>query len=115
MVSLWYRPPELLMGSDLYGPEVDVWSLGCVFGELLNLTVMWEGRGEVDQLSRIFAILGRPTAGAWPGWEELPHAKAFKFKGPTKSNLRGLFPSNVYSGKTFLDEKGFELMEGMLR
>ena len=114
VVSLWYRPPELLMGEDVYGAEVDIWSLGCVFGELLNLTPMWEGRGEVDQLAKVFAVLGRPTEEVWPGWEALPHARTLKFKGPKKSNLRGVFPSNVFSGKTFLDEAGFELMEGML-
>ena len=73
IVTLWYRPPELLLGERSYGPEVDVWSLGCVFGELLNLENMWEGRGEVDQLARIFKVLGRPTekvrgegeGGAW--------------------------------------------------
>lgn len=53
VVTLWYRAPELLLGVDKYGFEVDVWSLGCVFAELLCNEAILQGRNEVDQLSKV--------------------------------------------------------------
>lgn len=47
VVTLWYRPPELLLGSTDYGPSVDLWSVGCVFAELLVGKPILQGRTEV--------------------------------------------------------------------
>lgn len=47
VVTLWYRPPELLLGSTDYGPSVDIWSVGCVFGEFLVGKPILKGRTEV--------------------------------------------------------------------
>ena len=47
VVTLWYRPPELLLGSTDYGPSVDLWSVGCVFAELLFRKPILQGRTEV--------------------------------------------------------------------
>ena len=58
VVSLWYRAPELLLGSNLYGPPVDCWAVGCVLGELLNKKPLIPGKNEMDQISLIFALLG---------------------------------------------------------
>ncbi|KAF7511488.1 hypothetical protein GJ744_004076 [Endocarpon pusillum] len=76
VVTLWYRSPELLLGTDTYGAEIDIWSLGCIFGELLTRDPMFQGKNEVDQLSRIFALLGPPTRENWPDFRSLPNAKA---------------------------------------
>lgn len=56
VVTLWYRGPELLLGADKYGAEVDMWSVGCVFGELLLKEPLLQGKNEVDQLSKVCSI-----------------------------------------------------------
>lgn len=60
VVTLWYRPPELLYGADRYGPAVDIWSVGCIMAELLTGNPLFPGINEVDQLSRIFSLRGTP-------------------------------------------------------
>ena len=76
VVTLWYRAPELLLGTDKYGTGIDIWSLGCIFAELLTKEPLFQGKNEVDQLSSIFALLGTPTTATWPGFRTLPNAKA---------------------------------------
>jgi serine/threonine protein kinase len=53
VVTLWYRAPELLLGAEKYGPEIDLWSIGCIFGELLKKEPLLQGKNEVDQLSKV--------------------------------------------------------------
>ncbi|CAD5214617.1 unnamed protein product [Bursaphelenchus xylophilus] len=75
VVTLWYRSPELLLGTKYYSTPIDVWSVGCIFGEFLTLKPMFPGHSEADQLKKIFADTGAPNEGVWPGYSELPHAK----------------------------------------
>lgn len=56
VVTLWYRSPELLLGAKEYGTEVDIWSIGCIFGELLLKEPLLRGKNEVDQLSKVCFI-----------------------------------------------------------
>jgi cell division cycle 2-like protein len=56
VVTLWYRSPELLLGADKYGPEIDIWSIGCIFGELLTIEPLFQGKNEVDQLSKVSTL-----------------------------------------------------------
>ncbi len=53
VVTLWYRAPELLLGAEQYGAEIDLWSIGCIFGELLTKNPLLQGKNEVDQLSKV--------------------------------------------------------------
>lgn len=53
VVTLWYRAPELLLGAERYGAEIDLWSIGCIFGELLAKYPLLQGKNEVDQLSKV--------------------------------------------------------------
>ena len=65
--TLWYRPPELLFGASHYdGFALDVWSAGCIFVELFLGRPLFRGEDEVDQLARIFSVLGVPTEETWP-------------------------------------------------
>lgn len=57
----WYRAPECLLSHGYYGPKMDIWSLGCVFYEMLTLLPLFPGDNELDQLYRIHDILGTPT------------------------------------------------------
>lgn len=74
VITLWYRAPELLLGTERYGPEVDMWSVGCLFYELLCKKTLFSGNDEAEQLNIIFKTLGSPTEESWPGWETLPLA-----------------------------------------
>ena len=91
VVTLWYRPPELLLGATVYSTAVDVWSAGCVLAELLLCKPLFEGRSEIEQINKIFALLGAPTSHSWPGFAELPITKKVKFSGPPASALHSRF------------------------
>ena len=54
VVTLWYRAPEILLGQRAYAPAVDMWSIGCIFAELVNRKPLWPGDSEIDELFRIF-------------------------------------------------------------
>lgn len=56
VVTLWYRSPELLLGTTKYGLEIDMWSVGCVFGELLTKEPLLQGKNEVNQLAKVFSF-----------------------------------------------------------
>ncbi|XP_038688049.1 protein IMPAIRED IN BABA-INDUCED STERILITY 1-like isoform X2 [Tripterygium wilfordii] len=90
VVTLWYRPPELLLGSTDYGASVDIWSVGCVFGELLFEKPILQGRTEVEQLHKIFKLCGSPPEEYWKR-SKLPHATLFKPQQPYSSRLREAF------------------------
>lgn len=66
------RPPELILGKDRYGPEIDMWSVGCICAELLTGKPMFPGKDEADQLERIFGVLGFPNEQTMPGCTKLP-------------------------------------------
>ncbi|XP_044476333.1 protein IMPAIRED IN BABA-INDUCED STERILITY 1-like [Mangifera indica] len=90
VVTLWYRPPELLLGSNDYGASVDLWSVGCVFAELLTGKPILQGRTEVEQLHKIFKLCGSPPDDYWKN-SRLPHATLFKPHQPYESCLRETF------------------------
>ncbi|XP_052195852.1 cyclin-dependent kinase C-2 C-like [Diospyros lotus] len=87
VVTLWYRPPELLLGSTNYGPSVDLWSVGCVFAELFIGKPILKGRTEVEQLHKIFKLCGSPPDEFWKN-SKLPLATMFKPQYPYLSSLR---------------------------
>ncbi|KAF8419608.1 kinase-like domain-containing protein [Terfezia claveryi] len=99
----------LLLGAKEYGPEVDMWSIGCIFAELLTKEPLFKGTTEVDQISKIFTLLGVPTEASWPGYRRLPHAKSLTFPrtpATTGSQLRTKFP--------MLTNQGFDLLSRLL-
>jgi len=57
VVTLWYRAPELLLGAEKYGAEIDLWSVGCIFGELLTKQPLLQGKNEVDQLAKVGSLV----------------------------------------------------------
>lgn len=92
VITLWYRPPELLMGSRHYSTTVDMWSVGCIFAELLVRRPFLTGEAELQQLSRIWQVLGAPTEKDWPGMKSLPLHMPPSEQYP-KPNLRLIFPA----------------------
>lgn len=80
VVTIWYRAPELLLGAKHYTPAVDIWSLGCIFNELVTTKPIFEGREskeafQRDQLETIFKILGTPSEEDWPEMKDLEFYK----------------------------------------
>ncbi|OEH78161.1 cell-cycle-associated protein kinase cdk [Cyclospora cayetanensis] len=61
VVTLWYRAPDVLMGSNTYSTPVDIWSIGCIFAEMVNGRPLFPGSNNEDQLQRIFKVLGTPA------------------------------------------------------
>ncbi|KAG5889207.1 hypothetical protein JTB14_033285 [Gonioctena quinquepunctata] len=91
VVTLWYRAPELLLCAKEYSTPIDMWSVGCIFAELLLMNALFPGKSEVDQLNRIFKDLGTPSEKIWPGFNQLPAVKKMKFNEYPVSNLRAKF------------------------
>jgi serine/threonine protein kinase len=83
VVSLYYRSPELLMGSHSYGPEIDMWSVGCILIEMVTNNYLFAGANEAEQLDLIFRIFGTPSEEIWPGvtslsgWGSVEHKKRY--------------------------------------
>ena len=117
VVTLWYRAPELLLGETRYGPAVDVWATGCIFGELIAKDCVLQGEGEIDQLDQIFTLLGAPNDTNWPGYTKRPHAGILRWKGNKESTLSQRFPlaRPVSSKHAFLDRHGFDMLENLLK
>ena len=67
VVTLWYRPPEILLGSQTYAPPVDMWAVGTILVEMVTKRPMFPGECEIDELFKIFRVLGTPTDDTWPG------------------------------------------------
>ncbi|KAG5019558.1 hypothetical protein AAZX31_06G158800 [Glycine max] len=83
VVTLWYRPPELLLGATVYGVGIDLWSAGCILAELLAGKPIMPGRTEVEQLHKIFKLCGSPSEEYWRKYR-LPNATIFKPQQPYK-------------------------------
>ncbi|XP_078716027.1 cyclin-dependent kinase 1-like [Lampetra fluviatilis] len=75
VVTLWYRAPEVLLGTPRYSTPVDMWSVGTILAEMVNKRPLFHGDSEIDQLFRIFRILGTPTTEVWPDVVTLPDYK----------------------------------------
>lgn len=72
VVTLWYRAPEILLGAAYYSTPVDIWSIGCIFVEMVNGRALFAGDSEIDELHKIFQVLGTANEGVWPGVKSLP-------------------------------------------
>lgn len=106
VVTLWYRAPEILLGCRYYSTPVDVWSIGCIFAEMITRRALFPGDSEIDQLYRIFRTLGTPDERLWPGVSELPDYKTSFPKWPVQ-NLLQVIPA--------LGQMGADLLQQMLK
>lgn len=128
IVTLWYRAPEVLLGSPRYSCPVDVWSIGCIFSEMATRKPLFQGDSEIDQLFRMFRILKTPTEEIWPGVTSMPDYKS-TFPCWTTNNLTNQVknidsagmdllqktliydPAHRISAKEMLEHKFFEGMD----
>ncbi|KAG1748130.1 kinase-like domain-containing protein [Suillus clintonianus] len=102
VVTLWYRAPEVLLGSRHYSTAIDMWSVGCIFAEMvMRGSPLFPGDSEIDQIFKIFRILGTPSEETWPGVTQLPDYKD-TFPRWSKQELKSVVPN--------LDEQGLDLL-----
>lgn len=104
VVTLWYRAPEILLGTLEYSSALDIWSVGAIFLELVTKSPFFVGDSEIDQIYRIFRVLGTPNEKTWPGVSKL---KDYKKTFPNWN------PSDYTSG-LHLDNNGIDLLRKML-
>lgn len=109
VVTLWYRCPELLLGDQEYGVEVDMWSAGCILAEIATCQPLFPGDSEIGTLFKILQLLGSPTETTWPGLEgTLPFwSKNFPKWPPT--GLRA-----VHDRRPELGQAGMDLLRSLL-
>ena len=109
VVTLWYRAPELLLGETNYGFAIDVWSIGCVFSELLNGVPLFNGRTDNEQVEKIFEKCGIPNEESWKGVTKLKYWKERCPNANYTFNLR-----EVYKDNKKVDDITFDLLSKML-
>ncbi|OZC10812.1 kinase domain protein [Onchocerca flexuosa] len=105
VVTLWYRPPEILFGSSNYSMGVDIWSIGCIFAEMAMKTALFKGDSEIDQIFRIFSILATPKEDVF-GMQNLARIKAL-FPDFEENKLQKILAN-------YMDEDGIKILRTML-
>ncbi|KAI8365320.1 kinase-like domain-containing protein [Radiomyces spectabilis] len=121
VVTIWYRAPELLFGSRHYTKAIDMWAVGCIYGELLALKPIFKGEeAKMDtkknvpfqrsQLTKIFEILGTPNKERWPTIDQLPDYHHLSSFPQCSNNLRQLYQS-MPGAKS---DSGFNLLSALL-
>jgi serine/threonine protein kinase len=84
IVSLWYRAPEITLGSEDYFLGVDMWSVGCIFAELMSKRPIFMCRSEDEVLQKVFYMLGTPSESYCPQYLSLRKFDRKKWRGPSK-------------------------------
>ena len=107
VITLWYRPPELLLGEERYGPAIDVWSCGCILGELFVKKPLFQANEEFAQLMMISKLCGTPCPAVWPEVIHLPGFQSLKPKKQYKRRVREEF-------EPLMPAIALELLDGML-
>lgn len=105
IVTLWYRAPEVLLGGKQYSTGVDVWSIGCIFAEMCSRKPLFSGDSEIDQIFKIFRVLGTPSETVWPDIVYLPDFKP-SFPKWSRRDLHEVVPS--------LDARGLDLLDKLV-
>ncbi|KAM9393246.1 uncharacterized protein cdk12 isoform 1-T1 [Pholidichthys leucotaenia] len=106
VITLWYRPPELLLGEERYSPAIDVWSCGCILGELFTKKPIFQANQELLQLELISRLCGSPCPAVWPDVIKLPLFNTMKPKKQYRRRLREEF--------AFLPTPALDLFDRML-
>ncbi|XP_050217964.1 cyclin-dependent kinase G-2-like isoform X2 [Mercurialis annua] len=113
VVTLWYRAPEVLLGKGQYSTAIDMWSVGCIMAELLTKEPLFRGETEIDQLDKIFKILGTPNETIRPANFTFKRSKA-KFIQQPFNMLRNKFAGTTFGGPPALGDLGLDLLNKFL-
>ncbi|KAF9802956.1 hypothetical protein SFRURICE_011418 [Spodoptera frugiperda] len=108
VATLWYCAPEVLLDSKTYGTPLDMWSVGCIFGELITLQPLLPGTSQLNQLKIMYEVLGTPSDRGWPGYSALPLVSEIIFDEYPSGGLRKKINEDL------LSESGFSLLVEML-
>jgi serine/threonine protein kinase len=115
-VTLWYRSPEILFDADAYGPSADMWSVGCVFGELLLGKPLLPGHTTIEQADLIYELLGPPTDEEWPGHHRLEgYVSPKKVSSSSRQDGSSTHSMLAHTFKHRLDATGLDLLHRLLR
>lgn len=106
VVTLWYRAPDVLLGSRTYNTSIDIWSAGCIMAEMYTGRPLFPGTTNEDQLQKIFRLMGTPSERTWPGISQLPEYKA-NFPSYATQALHILLPQ--------VDQLGIDLLQKLLQ
>ncbi|CBH15052.1 cdc2-related kinase 1, putative [Trypanosoma equiperdum] len=117
VVTLWYRSPDVLLGSTQYGTPVDIWSVGCIFAEMAIGAPLFTGKNDADQLLRIFQFLGTPNRQVWPSMDTYPNSSNMlsrpEFQQTLAATCEEQFQTNPAYAK--LGPQGIDLLRWLLR
>ncbi|KAG9574153.1 Pkinase-domain-containing protein, partial [Aureobasidium melanogenum] len=106
VVTLWYRAPDVLLGSRTYNTSIDIWSAGCIMAEMYTGRPLFPGTTNEDQLQKIFRLMGTPSERSWPGISQFPEYKP-NFPVYATQDLRNILPQ--------VDPVGLQLLSAMLQ
>lgn len=106
VVTLWYRAPDVLLGSRNYSTSIDIWSIGCIMAEMFSGKPLFPGKTNEDQLHKIFKVFGTPTEQTWPRVSEYSEYK---------NNFAMYPPINMAQKLSMIDPLGLDLLSRMLQ
>ncbi|UCK57750.1 hypothetical protein AFCA_000645 [Aspergillus flavus] len=104
VVTRWYRPPELLLQLRRYTTAIDMWGVGCVFGEMFKGKPILAGTSDLNQAQLIFNLVGTPSEENMPGWSSLPGCEGVKSFGSKPGNLSEVFKEQNPAAISLLGE-----------
>lgn len=108
VITIWYRSPELLLGETQYGPAVDIWSAACVLVEIFTRHAIFPGDGgEINQLDKIYNVLGTPSRSEWPGISDLQWYELLRPSHRIPSTFAEKYRDRVSA-------EAFELLQAMI-
>jgi cell cycle related kinase len=108
VTTRWYRAPEILWGTQLYGSPIDLWAAGCVFSEMLRGIPLFAGNTDIEQLALVVRTLGSPSSNDWPALNSLPDYSKIHFPNSKGEQWVKIFPTNTTSEE-------FCLVDGLIR
>ncbi|KAL3085250.1 hypothetical protein niasHS_010319 [Heterodera schachtii] len=107
VITLWYRPPELLLGEESYGPGVDIWSAGCILAEFFTKKPVFQGQSEHQQLELISQFCGSYSPEVWPGVLKLPNYSTMR--------QRTIYPRKLREKFSFMSDPVLDLLDLLLQ
>lgn len=126
VVTIWYRAPELLLGSKHYTTAIDMWAIGCIFAELLALRPIFKGEEakmekkstvpfQRNQMQKIIEILGTPMKDRWPDVGQNPEYHQLTSFKQNDNNLKAWYQSVNQANHQAFNQQGFNLLTGLLQ
>ncbi|CAI2372423.1 unnamed protein product [Moneuplotes crassus] len=88
----WYKAPEVLLGAKDYDKSIDIWAIGCIFGELLGNKTLFKGCNDIEQIVMVIKTIGTPNDTTWPNFKNLPDFPKLIFPKSEGTSMKDIFP-----------------------